>query len=213
MKTTVNHNHRHSVINYLFFGIAASIFTLSIFFSLYKQEDKINIVKEMSFIANSRMSKPAAASSITETYALNLKELMSDTEAPLVVEPWMTEPYPATTVTKTASIPTSFTESAIVVEDWMTDLNSWNVIASNNAFEEEALTVESWMLNTNEWAVFNETGPYAANTFADEQLYIEEWMLNLSSWSALFNDTEFEEAPLTIESWMLDLSEWATAAK
>ncbi len=207
MKTTVNHNHRHSVINYLFFGIAASIFTLSIFFSLYQQEDKVKFAKEMSFIVNSRLNKPAAAAAITETYALNLKELMSDTEAPLVVEPWMTEPYPAKTTVKAATIPTTYTEPALVVEPWMTDLNSWNVVSSNSAFEEEALTVESWMLNTEEWAVLSETGAYASNTFEDEQLYIEEWMLDLSTWPVLLNQVEFEEAPLTIESWMLDLSE------
>ncbi|WP_439183442.1 hypothetical protein [Carboxylicivirga taeanensis] len=213
MKTTVNNNHRHSVINYLFFGIAASIFTLSIFFSLYQQEEKVKFSNELSFITNSRLSKPASAASITETYAVNLKELMSDTEAPLVVEPWMTQPYPAVSTAKASTIPSTYTESPIEVEDWMTDLNSWNAISVNNAFEEEALTIESWMLNTNDWAVFSETGPYASNTFDDEQLYIEAWMLDLSSWAVVFDNASYAEQPLTIESWMLDLSDWTNTDK
>ncbi len=140
MKTTVNHSHKNSVINYLFFGIAASIFTLSIFFSYFQNSEKMNLMKDMSYIMNSRMTKPAVTAPITETYATNLAELMADTEAPLEIEAWMTEPFEVATTSSTAvvaasssslSIPTTFSENPIVVEDWMTDINSWAVASSN----------------------------------------------------------------------------------
>ena len=217
MKTTVNHSHKNSVINYLFFGIAASIFTLSIFFSYFQTEEKVNLIKDMSYIMNSRMTKPAATAPITETYSTNLKELMADTEAPLEIEAWMTEPFEVATASSTATVtaspstltlPTTYTENPIVVEEWMTDMNSWT-IASSNTFEEEALRVESWMLSTNDWAGSN----IAADEFTNEQLYIEAWMLDLDSWSTVFNDADFDEAPLAIESWMLSTNDWIANAK
>lgn len=210
MKTTLDHNnHRHSVINYLFFGIAASIFTLSIFFSLYQQEEKVKFVKDMSFMVNSRLTKPVSATTITETYPVNLKEMMSDTEAPLVVEPWMTEPYPSSLATKAPAIPTTYTESALVVEEWMTDLDSWTTISANSTFEEEALAIESWMLNTEDWAILNANSAYRSNEFATEQLHIENWMLNLDNYLSLPASNTFEDEMLTIESWMLNTNEWA----
>lgn len=220
MKTTVNHSHKNSVINYLFFGIAASIFTLSIFFSYFQTEEKVNLIKDMSYIMNSRMTKPASTAPITETYATNLKELIADTEVPLEIEAWMSEPFEvassnsAATVANNATltIPTTFTENPIVVEEWMTDINSWTV-ASSNTFEEEVLRVESWMLTTSDWAGLNSNSGFATNEFADEQLYIEAWMLDLDSWSTVFNDTDFDEAPLAIESWMLSTDDWMANAK
>ncbi len=217
MKTTVNHSHKNSVINYLFFGIAASIFTLSIFFSYFQTEEKVNLIKDMSYIMNSRMTKPATTTPITETYATNLKELIADTEAPLEIEAWMTEPFEVATSSSTATVtassstltlPTTYTENPIVVEEWMTDMNSWT-IASSNTFEEEALRVESWMLSTSDWAGSN----IAADEFTNEQLYIEAWMLDLDSWSTVFNDADFDEAPLAIESWMLSTDDWIANAK
>ncbi len=221
MKTTVNHSHKNSVINYLFFGIAASIFTLSIFFSYFQKDENVNLIKDMSYVINSRLTKPVATAPITETYATNLKELFADTEAPLEIEAWMTQPFEVASSTSTEAavatttamtIPTTFTENPIVVEEWMTDINSWTV-ASSNTFEEEALRIESWMLNTSDWAGLNDNSGFASNEFVNEQLHIEAWMLNLDSWSSVFNDADFDEAPLVIESWMLSTDDWMANAK
>ncbi|MCG8578817.1 MAG: hypothetical protein MI866_02805 [Bacteroidales bacterium] len=221
MKTTVNHSHKNSVINYLFFGIAASIFTLSIFFSYFQKEENVNIIKDMSYVINSRLTKPVSTAPITETYATNLKELFADTEAPLEIEAWMSQPFEVASTSSTAAtvattsaltIPTTFTENPIVVEEWMTDINSWTV-ASSNTFEEEVLRVESWMLSTSDWAGLSDNSGFASNEFAEEQLYIEAWMLDLNSWSKVFNDAGFDEAPLVIESWMLNTEDWIANAK
>ena len=199
MKTTVNHTQKNSVINYLFFGIAASIFTLSIFFSFYQQEEKANFYKDMSFMVNSRLTKPVSVSTITETHPVNLKEMIAESaEVPMVIEPWMTEPI-------------TVTEPAIVVEEWMTDINNWTTLPAATTFEEEAMVLESWMLSTEEWAVVNGTSPYTSNEFAEEQLYIEAWMLDLNSWSSVFNDADFQEAPLAVEDWMLSTNGWLAA--
>ncbi|TRX70250.1 hypothetical protein [Carboxylicivirga sp. M1479] len=211
MKTTVNHSHKNSIINYLFFGIAASIFTLSIFFSVYQQEEKADFYKDMSYMVNSRITKPVANTAITETYPVNLKEMFTEAEATITLEPWMSQPFDITN--KTIASSATYTEPAIEVETWMTDLNLWNTLPSATHFEEEAMVLESWMLNTNEWAVFSTAGAYANNEFTEEILLLEDWMLSLNSWSAVFNDIDFQEVPLAIENWMLDSSDWLAHTK
>jgi hypothetical protein len=211
MKTSVDQPQKNSVINYLFFGIAASIFTLSIFFSFFHEEN-VNLYKDMSFVVNSRLTKPVPATGITETYPVNLKEMMTESaEVPMAIEPWMSE-VPSVTA-PAVSLPTTYAEPAIVVEEWMTDINSWTTLPASTTFEEEALALESWMLNTNEWAIMSEVGPYASNEFAEEQLFIEAWMLDLNAWSSVFNDADFQEAPLTVEDWMLSTSDWLATTK
>jgi len=212
MKTTVNNQHRNSIINYLFFGIAASIFTLSIFFSVYQQDEKVKLYSDMTFIGNSRITKPVSVSAITETHPVNLKEMLSTTaEAPITIEPWMTESYAPSTSLPVAL--TTYTESAIIMEDWMTDVSSWTIGTASTDFEEEALTIESWMLNTQEWAITSQMSPYTSNEFAEELMHLEAWMFNVESWSTVFNDANYAEAPLEVESWMLNTTNWLASTK
>jgi len=214
MKTSVQHNHKNSVINYLFFGIAASIFTLSIFFSFYQQNEKVTFYKDLAFISNSRMLKPMS-SSITETQPVNLKAMLTEAnEAPLAIEPWMTETYTAETATPTSTAnATAYIEAELVVEPWMTDINNWTIISSNTVYEEAEMAIESWMLNTEEWLLLSEISPYSTNTSTEEAMHIESWMLNLDSWATTFNDADYTEPELAIESWMLDTSSWLADTK
>ncbi len=208
MKTTINQSHRNSVVSYLFFGIAATVFTLSIFSSFYyNSEENANLYKDLSLLTSTRMTKPVSAT-ITETSPLNLRELIADGEAIMAVETWMTQPFDVTPVTSAPAVTTiPHYEPAIEVESWMSDLNSWTTV-SDAIYQEAELAVESWMVNTDEWTVFSQVSPFADAEFATETLYVEDWMLSLDSWSPVANNAEFTEAPLRVESWMLDSDKW-----
>lgn len=210
MKTTVDNNHKNTVINYLFFGIAASIFTLSIFFSVYQQEEQVSFYNDLSFVANSTMQKPMT---ITETHPVDLKAMLTEaSEAPLAIEPWMTESF---TEAPKASVPSTatYTEAELLVEPWMTNMDSWALASNYDAYSEAEMAIESWMLNMDEWFVVSELSPYITNTTVEAPLEIETWMLSLDSWSTTFNDTEFSEPALAIEDWMLNPTDWLASNK
>lgn len=193
MKATINHSRNYIVCKCIFFGISASIFVLSIFFSLYQKSGESYFSKGMSTMMSSRIVKPISAH-ITETMPVNLKAMLTDDELPMVIESWMTEPYnpavnqksQAAADAKVFSItyPAEYSEAGLVVEPWMTSTDAWSIIALNTEFEEPVLRLESWMLNADEWLLLSVMSPFFnAESFVEERLYIEEWMLDLSSWA------------------------------
>lgn len=215
MKTTVPNHHKNSVINYLFFGIVASVLTLSIFFSFYQKEEKVNFITDIAYITNSRMLKPISTI-ITETQPVNLKTMLTKTsEVPIVMEPWITKTITSgSTVTLSVASSSTYYEAEILVEQWMTDIDSWALVSSNTVlYAETEMAIESWMLNTDEWLVLSDVSPYLTNNITEEPLQIENWMLNLDSWSITFNDVNFFEPQLTLESWMLNSSSWLASSK
>lgn len=207
MKATADHNHRNPIISYLFFGISSSIFILSLFFSFYGGGENSSL-----FANESRLSKPLGMS-ITELSPISLKDMLtSDAEAPLRIEPWMSEPtYVAPSANAYLSAP--YFEPAIEIESWMHDLNAWSVPSTYNTVFESELLIEDWMLNANDWISITNANSLPPIELTENTLALESWMTDISNWSIMAQDAVFEEAPLLVEDWMLDSSLWLVNSK
>lgn len=206
MKTQIDHSHKNTTINYLFFGITVSIFTLSIYFS-FNQSNPIINASEVSALINRQTYQPAL-DHVTELAPVNLKELLIETEeAPLNIESWMTQPIENNySISILEYFNTTAVEPAIELQSWMVALSEWTVLDQSNSYSEASISLENWMFNTSAWETLNLEQLISTN-YTEENLAIEPWMLSIDSWN--INEANFAEAEIPLESWMINISEWS----
>ncbi len=205
MKTQINHSHKNTTINYLFFGITVSIFTLSIYFS-FNQSSPILKSADVSALMNKQTYQPVLEH-VTELAPIDLKELLvENVEAPITIESWMTKPLDNSyTATNIEYFNTPVEEPALELQTWMVSLSEWSVIETNSTFTEESIPLENWMFNTNAWPTM-QLEQLLSTDYAEEHIAIEPWMLSLDSWNII--DANFVEEDIPLESWMVNINEW-----
>nr|WP_319399869.1 hypothetical protein [uncultured Carboxylicivirga sp.] len=204
MKAQINHTHRHSTANYIFFGITLSIFTLSIYFSFNQKTTDIYSNLSVNSVLD-RQTQIATTIPVTEITPINLKDfLIETTEAPIIIENWMTDASWTSTPSVFDYINTEVTETSIPIEDWMLSTSSWNFITESQSVE-ATIPLESWMLNIEGWSTLNSAYLSDASIIENE-IALESWMLNMNEWSIISN--EINEVPIPLESWMISTESW-----
>ena len=203
MKTEINHTHKNSTANYIFFGITLSIFTLSIYFSFVQKGTDLYTSASVTSILNRQATTSIP---VTEVTPIDLKEYLTDAiEEPLAIDNWMTDASWTSTTTTLDYINADYIEEAIPVQEWMVSTESWN-LATDMEFTETAIPIESWMLNTAEWNLVN-NNYFSETAITEETIPLESWMLSAESWFSCY-DENFTEADIPLENWMLSTSSW-----
>lgn len=207
MKTQINHSHRNSTANYIFFGITLSIFLLSIFFSLVQHSsDTYTKARVTSILSHKKTHQ--VISPVIEVSPIDLKQYLTEViEEPIVIDSWMTETSWITATTTFEYINADYTEAAIPVQDWMTSTVDWPGIATEE-YTETAIPLEDWMLSTRNWKLFNNLD-FNESAIEENEIPLENWMLDITSWNLPY-DEQYTEAAIPIEDWMLSTSSWLT---